>query len=142
MDRLTDKNHDNDAAGDSSLAPKDALADPNRRRFSRTALTGSAVLLSLGNRAAWGGQTQIMGVMSLATLNSFNPATGLFISAPTGKLGKAQTAKPAHNVNLAKEIHRVSAPPTYVGTDGTYSTCKDPTTLDSIILVKGKCPLP
>ena len=140
MDHLTDKNHDTNATVDQS-ATQGAPVDPNRRRFSRNALTGGAVLLSLGNRAAWGAQTQVMGVMSLATLNSFNPATGLFISAPTGSTA-VRTVKPAHNVELAKEIHRISSPPAYLGNDGKYSTCKDPTSFDSIVLVKGKCPLP
>jgi|GEM_PF-868624 len=135
---FTDKDNDTDAVGD-QLTPTGPLQDPNRRRFSRNALAGSAVLLSLGNRSAWGGQT--MGVMSLTTLNSFNPATGMFISAPAGTLNRTstQTNKPGHNVELAKEIHRISSPPDYLGTDGKYSTCKDPKSFDSIVLVKGKC---
>jgi hypothetical protein len=145
---FTDKDSDTNAAGD-QLVPTGQLHDPNRRRFSRNALASSAVLLSLANRSAWGGQT--MGVMSLATLNSFDPATGLFVSAPVSKLSQTQnlvnvnqqvstqTDKPGHNVELAKEIHRISSPPDYLGTDGRYSTCKDPKSFDSVVLVKGKC---
>jgi hypothetical protein len=141
VDHLTDKDHDTEATGDHSAA-QGSLTDPNKRRFSRNALTGAAVLLSLANRAAWGGQTQVMGVMSVATLNSFNPATGLFVSAPTGQAGRA-VVRPGHNVELAKEIRRISPNPPFTGgTDGTYSTCKDATSFDSVVLVKGKCPLP
>lgn len=101
----------------------------NRRRFSRSAIVGSAVLLSLGNRAAWGGGATV-GCMSVATLNSFNPSTGHFVSAPAGR--------PEHNEKLAAEIHRISNPPTYLGSDGTYSTCRDPNSLDGICLIKDK----
>ena len=107
----------------------------NRRRFSRNALAGSAVLLSLGNRSAWGGQT--MGCMSVNTLNSFDPVQGMFISAPAQANGEL---KPEHNVELAKEIHRIASPPDYLGTDGTYSTCPDPDSLDGVCVVKGNCP--
>ncbi len=117
----------------SPATPSSEVADPGRRRFSRSALAGSAVLLSLGNRAAWGsGSSNVVGCMSVATLNSFNPATGHFVSAPAGR--------PEHNEDLAKEIHRISSPPNYLGTDGTWSSCKDPDSLDGICLVKGKCP--
>tara|TARA_R110002072_G_scaffold84388_24_gene191484 strand:- start:15101 stop:15490 length:390 start_codon:yes stop_codon:yes gene_type:complete len=125
---FTDKDSKTDAT-DSPLAPAAQVPDPGRRRFSRSAIAGSAVLLSLGNRAAWGQQ---VGCMSLATLNSFNPSTGMFISAPAGR--------PEHNEGLAKDIHRISSPPNYLGTDGTYSTCKDPNSLDGVCYVKGKCP--
>ncbi len=137
---FTDKDSDTKTVGE-QLTPNGELQNLNRRRFSRNALASSAVLLSLANRSAWGGQT--MGVMSVATLNSFNPATGLFVSAPSGNLNRSslqQPSKPAHNVELAKEIHRVSSPPDYLGTDGKYSTCKDPRSFDSIVLVNGKCP--
>lgn len=136
MGSFTDKDNETDAVG-GPLAPTGQLQDPNRRRFSRNALAGGAVLLSLGNRSAWGGQT--MGVMSLATLNSFNPATGMFVSAPVSKQGLLPVEKPGHNVELAKEIHRISSPPDYLGTDGKYSTCKNPNSFESIVLVKGKC---
>ena len=126
---FTDKDSKTDAP-ESPLAPSAQVADPGRRRFSRSAIAGSAVLLSLGNRAAWGQQ---IGCMSVATLNSFNPSKGVFISAPAGN-------RPAHNEGLAADIHRISSPPNYLGTDGTYSTCKDPSSLDSICYVKGKCP--
>jgi hypothetical protein len=104
-----------------------------RRRFSRTALASSAVLLSLGNRSAWG-QT-VVDCMSVATLDSFNPATGFFASVPGGR--------PEHNETLAAEIHYVSAPDdgkwiaTGTGTDGitTYATRYDKDNKDSICLV-------
>jgi hypothetical protein len=80
-----------------------------------------------------------MGTMSVATLNSFNPTTGVFISAPAGQAGLAAPTKPGHNVGLATEIHRISDPPSYLGTDGKLSTCKNPDSFDSVILVKGKC---
>ena len=115
------------------------LPDPGRRRFSRTALASSAVLLSLGNRSAWG-QT-VVDCMSATTLDSFNPATGMFISAPGGR--------PEHNETLAAEIHHISAPndgnyfATGIGTDGEtiYSTCQDLDSIDGVCLVEGSdCP--
>jgi hypothetical protein len=125
---------------DSPLESAGQLPDPSRRRFSRSAIAGSAVLLSLGNRAAWGGQ---VGCMSLATLNSFNPATGNFMSAPG--------TRPDHNVDLAQKIHDISNPPNYIGSAGTgddrYCTRVDPDSLDGVCLYKGqgsvqagKCP--
>lgn len=128
MDSFTDKNTGTAASGD---VPGDAgqLQNPQRRKFSRNALAGSAVLLSLGNRSAWG---QTVGCMSVATLNSFNPTTGMFISAPAGR--------PEHNENLAAEIHRISSPPDFRGTDGIYSACQDPASLDGVCLIKGECP--
>ena len=134
-------NYDNkDAGADPEGNPPAGAADEqlsnsSRRRFSRTALAGSAVLLSLGNRTAWG-QT-VVGCMSVATLNSFDPATGMFQSAPGGRL--------EHNETLATEIHYVSAPndgnyiaENVVGTDGStvYSTCQDQASLDGICLVE------
>jgi hypothetical protein len=132
---FTDKDSKTDTTGSPS-APVSQVPDPSRRRFSRSAIAGSAVLLSLGNRAAWG--QDVIGCMSLATLNSFNPSTGMFVSAPAGR--------PDHNEDLAAEIHRISSPPDYLGgTDGTYSTCQDRDSLDGVCLIKGDladCPPP
>jgi hypothetical protein len=125
---FTDKNGDENAEGSESVHAGQ-LQDPNRRRFSRSALTGSAVVLSLGNRSAWG---QTVDCMSVTTINSFDPTTGMFASAPTGR--------PDHNEDLAAEIHRISLPPDYLGTDGVFSTCQDPQALDGVCLVKGDCP--
>lgn len=110
--------------------PAEQLDSAARRRFSRNALAGGAVLLSLGNRSAFGAT---MGCMSVATINSFDPGTNMFISAPAGR--------PTRNEDLAAEIHRISnsqAP--FLGTDGTYSTCQDPNSLDGVCLVTGNCP--
>jgi hypothetical protein len=129
---FTDKNSVTDMA-DVPVAPAGQLQSPDRRHFSRNVLAGSAVLLSLGNRSAWGGGGGgTLGCMSVTTLNSFNPATGMFVSAPAGRK--------EHNVDLAKEIHRISNPPDYLGTDGRDSTCQDPKSLDGICLVRGRCP--
>lgn len=125
---------DNDsesANADGPLTPVHQPCNPSRRHFSRAALAGSAVLLSLGNRAAWGGGSQTLGCMSVTTLNSFNPNTGVFISAPAGR--------PEHNAQMAAEIHRISNPPNFLGTDGKYTTCQDPTSIDGVCIVKGKC---
>ena len=78
--------------------------------------------------------------MSVTTIASFNPATGMFISAPGGR--------PEHNEALATEIHAVSDPlngdyfATGQGTDGqTYTTCQDPDDIDGVCLVEGSsCP--
>ena len=121
-------------------AGPDSLADQVRRLFSRGALAGSAVLLSLGNRTAWG-QT-VVDCMSTATLDSFTPATGMFMSAPG--------ARPEHNEALAAEIHYISAPDDgnyfvegAVGSDGAtvLSACPDLNSPDGVCLVEGSnCP--
>ena len=139
MSNFTDKTEGVDKTGDTSTQPG-SLPDSGRRRFSRTALASSAVLLSLGNRTAWG-QT-IVGCMSVTTLSSFDPDTDMFVSAPGGR--------PEHDEDLAAEIHYVSAPNDgdylangVTGTDGltTYSTCQDGTDLDGVCLVEGSdCP--
>lgn len=99
------------------------------------------MLVSLGNRSAWG-QT-VVGCMSVTTIASFNPDTGMFISAPGGR--------PEHNEVLAAEIHQVADPPnsdyfmTGLGTDGVteYTTCPDPLDIDGVCLVEGPgCPPP
>ena len=128
---FTEKDEDS-GAGNGPLMPEGAPQNPGRRHFSLAALAGSAVLLSLGNRAAWGGGSQTLGCMSVATLNSFNPNTNMFISAPAGR--------PEHNAQMGAEIHRISNPPNFLGTDGTYTTCQDPNSLDSVCIVKGNCP--
>jgi hypothetical protein len=140
---FTDKDSSTEKT-DSPLESAGPLPDASRRRFSRSAIAGSAVLLSLGNRGAWGAQ---VGCMSLATLNSFNPAptggTGTFMSAPG--------ARPAHNVDLAQKIHDISNPPNYIGSAGTgtnrYCTRVNPQSLDGVCLYKeqgsvqaNKCP--
>jgi hypothetical protein len=139
---FTDKNEGIDKPSDTSAQPG-SLPSPDRRRFSRTALASSAVLLSLGNRSAWG-QTDD-GCMSVTTLSSFNPDTGMFVSAPGGR--------PEHNEALAAEIHHISTPNdgNYIGTnmgsgigtdaDTVYSTCQDPNDLDGVCLVEASdCP--
>jgi hypothetical protein len=134
MSSFSDKKGDASAPGGES-AQSGPLADPGRRRFSRNALASSAVLLSLGNRSAWG-QTEV-GCMSITTLESFNPATGLFTSYPGG-------VKPEHNEWLANEIYHVSAPDdgnwigTSTGTDGItpYSTRTDAPNDERICLIE------
>jgi len=96
-------------------ARPELLPDPGRRRFSSRALAGGAVLVSLGNRSAWG-QT-VVGCMSVTTIASFNPATGMFVSAPGGR--------PEHDEGLAAEIHHVSAPDdvTFIGSGLGTDNC-------------------
>jgi hypothetical protein len=129
---FTDKDSSTEKA-DSPLESTGPIPDPGRRRFSRSAIAGSAVLLSLGNRAAWGAQ---VGCMSVATLNSFNPATGNFMSAPG--------ARPEHNVDLAAKIHEISNPPNYIGSAGSgtnrYCTRQNPQSLDGVCLYKEQGP--
>ena len=135
MSSFRDKHGNAVVPAENSALPPDA----GRRRFSRRALAGGAVLVSLGNRSAWG-QT-VVGCMSVATIASFNPETGMFVSAPGGR--------PEHDEALAAEIHQVSGPfdgdyfGTGPGTDGVtiYSTCQDPAELDGVCLVEGPdCP--
>ena len=139
MSDITDKAEDINKLVDTPTQPEHQ-PDSDRRRFSRNALASGAVLLSLGNRSAWG-QT-VVDCMSVTTLNSFNPDTGMFISAPGGR--------PEHNETLAAEIHHVSYPndgnyfaTNVEGTDGVtiYSTCEDTNDLDGVCLVEGsECP--
>jgi len=139
---FTDKDNDLDAL-DIPLPGAGHLQDANRRRFSRNALVSSAVLLSLANRSAWGA-AQIVGTMSVPTLDSFGTNNRMaFASVPGGTTSSTamETIEPGRNVDLAKEIHRIADPPSYLGTDGTYTTCKDPGSINSIVLIKGKkCP--
>ena len=140
-----DKFHDENASGGNTAgscdpaAPQATVPDPGRRRFSRNALAGGAVLASLGNRPAWG-QT-VVGCMSVTTIASFNPTTGMFMSAPGGR--------PEHNEALAAEIHHIHGPydgdyinATGTGTDAeAYSTCQEVGDLDGVCLVEGsECP--
>jgi len=114
------------------LASDREIPNPQRRRFARNALGGGAVMLSLGNRAAWG---QTIGCMSIATINSFDPNTQMFMSAPG--------ARPEHNESLASEIHRLGVAPDYLGTDGTYTTCQDDANPEGVCLILGpSCPSP
>lgn len=93
------------------------------------------MLLSLGNRSAWGMTgTQVAGCMSLTTLNSFNPETGMFVSTPGAGL------RPDHNEELAAEIHRIADPPDFTGRIGEWAVCEDPDSLDGVCLVRGLCP--
>ena len=139
MGSFTDKDSSTDTAG-SPLESAGPLPDTSRRRFSRSAIAGSAVLLSLGNRAAWGAQ---VGCMSVATLNSFNPAptggTGTFMSAPG--------ARPDHqNLNLAQKIHDISNPPTYIGSSGSGTnkvcTVQETASFDRVCYRNNKNPTP
>jgi len=126
----------NNLEGAPTLADSNSeeLRDPTRRKFSRGALMGGAVMLSLGSRAAWGGGGTVVDCMSVMTLNSFNPSTGMFLSSPAGN------HKVEHNENLAREIHRIGGAPDYLGRDGRYRTCEDLSNSDNICLVRGRCP--
>lgn len=55
MDNEQDRAHSEAESGNNGpAAPGSQPATQSRRRFTRGAVVGSAVLLSLGNRAAWG----------------------------------------------------------------------------------------
>ena len=118
-----------------AVNPEQALENPSRRRFSRAAVAGSAVIFSLGNRAAWGQGGDVVGCMSLMTVNSFNPATGMFISAPAGE-------RPGHDPQLAAAIHEIGDAPDFQGVDlsGEFRVCEDPASMDNVCLVRGDCP--
>ncbi len=82
--------------------------------------------------------------MSVMTIASFNPQTGMFVSAPGGR--------PHHDEGLAAEIHYIAGPnnPDYLGTgigsDGEiYTACRDRDNRDNVCLIEGdwpgrKCP--
>lgn len=134
---------DESAKERSDTVARPAVTDPSRRKFSRHAIAGSAVLLSLGNRAAWGGATGNAGCMSVMTLNSFNPETGMFVSAPAGRQ--------EHDEDLARAIHQIGNPNglrnpssyTGVSSDGKWRVCEEPGTLDRVCLIRvngGQCP--
>ena len=83
--------------------------------------------------------------MSVMTIASFNPATGMFVSAPGGR--------PEHNEALASEIYRIGGNKrsyfgTGYGSDGNvYTTCRNRYNKDSVCLITGdwsgnKCPPP
>ena len=88
-----DSSSDNEQQHDAQSPVPAAEATPsdaNRRRFTRNALVGSAVLLSLGNRAAWG-QAVPDECLSLPTWNSYTPGVGFASLSPNNadKLDKA-----------------------------------------------------
>ena len=117
--------------------PKTAAqaVDQSRRRFSRSAIAGGAVLASLGSRAAWGQAGDVVDCMSVMTLNSFHPETGMFTSAPGGR--------PDHlKLDLAARIHEIGDPPDYLATEEgtTWQTCQDINNIDHVCLVDGNCP--
>ena len=94
LDKQTDNENDLAINQQQSTGEADIAQNPNRRRFTRNAVVGSSVLLSLGNRAAWG---VTPGCMSVMTLNSFDANSGTFASLPPGgKLG--------HDPDLAATI--------------------------------------
>jgi len=81
--------------------------------------------------------------MSVMTIASFNPATGMFVSAPG--------ARPEHNEALAREIYRIGGNNrnyfgTGYGSDGNvYTTCRSRDNQYSVCLITGdwpgnKCP--
>lgn len=113
---------DNDNAmssEDTSSAKAGRVSSTNRRRFTRNAIAGSAVILSLGNRSAWGAKVDPANCMSVATLNSFNPniAEGFASMPPDGKDG--------HSKALAEDIHRITGdqPPGATAIDYSDRTC-------------------
>ena len=92
------------------------------------------MLFSLGNRAAWG---VTPGCMSVATLNSFNPATGAFSAS-------VAPDRPGHDVGLATDIHRIGREPVY-GKENGYVTCPDQSLADptqGVCIEKGSCSKP
>lgn len=118
-------------------AASDTHVDQSRRRFSGAALASGAVLLSLGNRSAWGsGGGAVAGCMSVMTLNSFHPETGMFTSAAAG------AHRPDHNVDLARQIHDIGGAPDFIGSSQSsdWRTCEDPNDASRICLVRGDCP--
>jgi hypothetical protein len=151
LDNLDDikRNHSDGSAGGTGAGASDAsveqaadmavdpTVDQGRRRFSRSAIAGGAVLASLGSRAAWGQAGDVVDCMSVMTLNSFHPETGMFTSSPAGR--------PDHlKLDLAERIHEIGDPPDYLGSevDGetTWRTCQDINNVDYVCLVRGNCP--
>ena len=120
MDNSSDEKGNNTTTEAVSSPVADQSPGPARRRFTRNAIAGGAVMLSLGNRAAWGATN----CMSVATLNSFDPnangGMGAFASLPGGRV--------EHDPDLARRIHDIAGPPDYLGKsiDGTDYTCVDP----------------
>jgi hypothetical protein len=153
LDNSTDNEKAMTAEDDSSAVVRRASTS-NRRRFTRNAIAGSAVLLSLGNRGAWG-QVVNPNCMSVSTLNSFNPTRYPdrgFASQPPGGVNKD-----GHNPDLAQQIHDIarSTPPAPGGSDASYYltddvyrgsvTCQDAATGDICVIQRplvggGQCP--
>jgi hypothetical protein len=117
---------------DDSSAVVSRASTSNRRRFTRNAIAGSAVLLSLGNRPAWGQDPTLAGCMSVMTLNSFDPTLehGWASQPPGGN-------KPGHDYDLALRIDAIADPPGWVSGPGNPQTCA---LGDDIALIKnGSC---
>ncbi len=91
-----------------------------RRRFTRNALMGSVVAVSLGNRTAWG----VEHCMSASILASYVAAGNMFASA-----------QPDHDADLAAEIIRLRD---LGGSDGVNQLCPEPT--QTCVVPEGDCP--
>lgn len=99
-------NLDHPADKDTILAETDSteahpVANTNRRRFTRNAVVGSAVIFSLSNRAAWG---QDVTCMSTSILASFAGNGGLMFAS-------AHPTQGEHNADDALKI--LNANPDY-----------------------------
>ena len=72
------------------------LPNPTRRRFARQAIVGSTVLLSLGNRTAWGADWVTENCISQNTWLSYAPGVG-FASVNPGQVSKLTIAEDIDN---------------------------------------------
>ena len=69
-----------DKQADSAVGPEAVSSRSSRRRFTRSAVVGGAVVLSLGNRAAWGNQVFCVSATTMASFaanatSSISPTT-------------------------------------------------------------------
>ena len=96
MDNSSDDKGNNTTTEAVSSPVVNEPLDSTRRRFTRNALGGSAVVFSLGNRAAWGGTATIDQCLSAPTWESWAP----------GGAGRASfdpnTADPSNPMDAAK----------------------------------------
>ena len=69
-----------DKQADSAVGPEAVSSRSSRRRFTRSAVVGGAVVLSLGNRAAWSNQVFCVSATTMASFaanatSSISPTT-------------------------------------------------------------------
>lgn len=66
-------------SAEADASQESTVAGSNRRRFTRNAVVGSAVLFSLGNRAAWGADPTCLSATFLASFSNV-----AFSASPVG----------------------------------------------------------
>ncbi len=88
--------HDGSLLQETEPARKESAVGSSRRRFTRNALAGGAVMLSLGNRAAWG--QMVDDCLSEPTWNSWVNGGDMFVSFDVNNPAQVEKDMKAKNI--------------------------------------------